>query len=135
MSAPRDEAEKERLKQVSRCASFSAVETVKGRQVNIMAGLELHKNVLNPKEQQRLLEFIWCALSFPKRCFIGASCAHSAAHAQRSALRAAAASARARTDAAGAEKRVVRVSFAGSSWRAAAATSCRGAPSPRRASG
>ena len=69
VSAPRDEAEKERLKQVTRCASFSAIETVKGRQVNIMAGLELHKNVLNPKEQQRLLDFIWCALVFAERHF------------------------------------------------------------------
>ena len=59
VSAPRDEAEKERLLQVVRFAAFSAFETVKGRQINIMAGLELHKNVLNPKEQHRLLEFIW----------------------------------------------------------------------------
>jgi hypothetical protein len=28
--------------------------------VNVMAGLELHKGVLSPKEQERLLDFIMC---------------------------------------------------------------------------
>ena len=54
----RDAVEEARMKQVLRCASFSSVENVKGRQVNVMAGLELHKNVLSPKEQERLLDFI-----------------------------------------------------------------------------
>jgi len=59
VSAPRDEEERLRLKQVVRCASFSAFETVKGKVLNIVDGLELHKNVLNQKEQRRLLDFIW----------------------------------------------------------------------------
>jgi hypothetical protein len=69
------------------------------------------QNVLNPKEQKALLEFIWCVL---KRSHVTPS--------QRLC----------------AEALALLCSFvcaAGSSLRAAAASSCRGAPSPRRASG
>jgi hypothetical protein len=60
VSKPRSAAEEARLKQVLRNAAFTSFENVKGRQVNVMAGLELHKGVLSPKEQERLLDFIMC---------------------------------------------------------------------------
>ncbi len=40
---PHDEAELLRMRGLQRCATFEAIEEIKRRPVNIMAGLELHR--------------------------------------------------------------------------------------------
>jgi hypothetical protein len=50
---PHDEAELLRMRGLQRCATFEAIEEIKRRPVNIMAGLELHRVRLLRKMHRR----------------------------------------------------------------------------------
>lgn len=54
-----DQKELIRFGQVGRRKDFVHYENVKGKQINVLKGLELHTNVFNPDEQKEIVELVY----------------------------------------------------------------------------
>jgi hypothetical protein len=67
----REQRELHRFRKVARKDDFICFERVKGRLVNILAGLELHAGVFSAAEQQRIVECVYDLQEKGKRGELG----------------------------------------------------------------